>query len=208
MSSYFDHRSNVFQQLGLREEALSNLKSYIELLWQSNEELNLISRKMTFEELIDNHVIDCLLPLKHFPLNIETVADLGTGGGLPAVILAIQYPEVKFHLFEKSKLKQDFLIRCRQFAPNLNVCGEIQPKLPIINLVTARAFKPIDTLLNMTRDHFENGGNYFLLKGRKAKIEEELTLAKRAFKGLSARVMELKSPVLDVERNLVLIQKL
>ncbi len=42
---------------------------------------------MTFEELIDNHIIDCLLPLKYFPQDIKTAADFGTGGGLPAAIL-------------------------------------------------------------------------------------------------------------------------
>ena len=106
---HFEKRISIFLDLGFHEQALPKLKAYIDLLWKTNDEFNLVSRKMTFEELIDNHIIDCLLPLKHFPKNIKTVADFGSGGGLPAVIFAIQFPEIQFHLFEKSKLKQKFL---------------------------------------------------------------------------------------------------
>lgn len=56
---------------------------------------------MTPDELLDNHVIDCLLPLKKLPENLQTVADFGSGGGLPAVIYALQFPNTIFHLFEK-----------------------------------------------------------------------------------------------------------
>lgn len=205
MTSHFEHRKNIFIELGFRAQSIPQLNSYVELLWASNEELNLISRKMTFEELIDNHIIDCMLALKHFPNTVRNVADLGTGGGLPAVIYAIQYPKINFHLYEKSKLKQDFLNRCREIAPNLKVCGELPPHLKNIDLVTARAFKPIDVLLDMTRNYFAEDGKYFLLKARKTKIEEELLLAKKKFPSLNASLVELKSPVLDVERNLVLI---
>src|SRR5690349_4251309 len=105
----FESRSPVFLELGFRKEALPALKSYLDLLWSANEELNLISRQMTFDELIDNHVIDCLLPISQFPKPVKVAADFGSGGGLPAVIYAIQFPETKFRLFEKSPKKQEFL---------------------------------------------------------------------------------------------------
>ena len=79
-SAYFDTRISLMLELGFRKEGIALLKKYVELLWASNEELNLFSRKMTFEELIDNHVIDCLLPLKKFPKDLKYAADLGAGG--------------------------------------------------------------------------------------------------------------------------------
>lgn len=202
---HFEKRTPVITDLGFNKTALPQLKAYLDLLWQSNEELNLISRKMTFEELIDNHVIDCLLPLKSFPPNLKSVADFGSGGGLPAVIYAIQFPQTEFHLFEKSKLKQDFLKRCAAIAPNLKVHGEIPPKLEGVELVTSRAFKPIDVILEFSRDYYKKGGKYFLLKGRKEKIDEEVALGRKKFKSLQVVVEPLHSPVLDVERHLVLI---
>lgn len=204
-SDYFQKRIPIIKDLGFRETGLIELKKYIDLLWASNEELNLISRKMTYEELIDNHVIDCLLPLQKFPKDVKSVADFGSGGGLPAVIYAIQFPQIQFRLYEKSKLKQDFLNRCKSIAPNLDVQGEIPIRLLNVDLVTARGFKPVDVILDVSRSYYQTQGKYFLLKARLEKIEEELTLARKKFKDLKVRVEPLKSPVLEVERHLVLI---
>lgn len=200
-----DKRLSLILELGFRPEAVSSLQKYLDLLWTSNEELNLISRKMTQDELIDNHVVDCLLPLKSFPKGIKQVADFGSGGGLPGVIYAIQFPEITFHLYEKSNKKQAFLQACKSIAPNLQVHGEIPPKLPAIDLVISRAFKPIDVILEFSRNYYQNKGRYFLLKGRAEKIEEEMVLSRKKFKDVQAKVEPLKSPIMDVERHLVLI---
>lgn len=202
---HFEKRIPLILELGFNEAALPQLKAYIDLLWAANEELNLISRKMTFEELIDNHLIDCLLPLKKFPLKIKIAADFGSGGGLPGVLYAIHFSQVKYHLFEKSNLKQDFLNRCKAIAPNLIINADIPLELKGIEIVTARAFKPIDVLLDMSRHYYKNGGKYFLLKGRQEKIDEEVALARKKFKELQVTSEILKSPILDVERHLVLI---
>lgn len=203
---YFETRSPIFLQLGFREEYLPKLKAYVDLLRSENEELNLISRKMTYEELIDNHLIDCLLPLKKFPEDVKEVADFGSGGGLPGVIYAIQFPHIKFHLYEKSPKKQEFLNKCKKaVAPNIEVHGEIPKELNSIDVVTARGFKPIDVILEVSREYYKKNGKYFLLKARREKIDEELSLARKKFKDLKVSVEPLKSPVLEVERHLVLI---
>lgn len=202
---YLDQRKSIILDLGFNEAALPKLKAYIDLLWAANEELNLISRKMTFEELIDNHIIDSLLPLKLFPQGVKAAADFGSGGGLPAVIYAIQFPEIQYHLYEKSPKKQEFLERCKAIAPNLHIHGEIPKELKNIDLVTARGFKPIDVILEVSRDYYKKGGKYFLLKARLEKINEELVDAKKKFKDLEVHVEPLKSPVLEVERHIVTI---
>lgn len=201
----FKSRLPVFENLGFRPEAIPTLERYLELLWTANTELNLVSRKMTFDELIDNHVIDCLLPLSHFPADVNAVADFGTGGGLPAVIYAIQFPQIRFEVFEKSKLKQEFLRKTHALAPNLNVNAEIPPRLPQVQLITARAFKPIDVILDLSREHLNRGGEYFLLKGRREKIDEELKASSKLLCDHPVQVIPLHSPVLEVERHLVRI---
>jgi len=71
--------------------------------------------------------------------------------------------------------------------------------------VTSRAFKPVDVILDISRKYYARNGKYFLLKGRREKIDEEILLARKKFKELKVDIKELKSPNLEVERNLVLI---
>ncbi|MGZ5279066.1 MAG: 16S rRNA (guanine(527)-N(7))-methyltransferase RsmG [Pseudobdellovibrionaceae bacterium] len=201
----FEKRIPLILELGYQKAAIPQLQAYIDLLWASNEELNLISRQMTFDELLDNHLIDCLLPLKQFPVGLKCAADFGSGGGLPGVVYALQFPETRYQLFEKSPKKREFLNRCKALAPNLEIQGEIPKNLSDVQIVTARAFKPIDVILDMSRDYYQKKGRYFLLKGRREKIDEEVLLARKKFKDLQVTIEILKSPLLDVERHLVLI---
>ncbi len=202
---YFQSRIPIFISLGFREAALPKLQAFVDLLWSANEDLNLISRKMSYAELIDNHVIDCLLPLKHFPSHVKIAADFGTGGGLPGIIYAIQFPQIQFELFEKSIKKQEFLNSCKVIIKNFKVHGEIPLKLKDVDLIIARGFKAIDVILDISREYFHSKGKYFLLKARAEKIEVELELATKKFKLLTANKISLTSPVLDVERHLILI---
>lgn len=189
--------------LGFRSDGLNELEAFFSFLWNENSTLNLFSRQTTEEELIQNHFIDCLLPLSFFPNKFNTIGDFGSGGGLPGVLYAIHFKDKSFHLFEKSPKKREFLNKCKKFAPNLQVHGEIPKDLPGCQLITARAFKPIDVILELSRNHFLNGGRYFLLKGRYEKIQEELILAKKKFPQLQEKITALTSPVLEVERHLV-----
>lgn len=201
----FEQHAALMEELGFRKSAMSQLKAYFDLLWASNEELNLFSRKMMPQELVENHFIDCLLPLKYFPKDVKKVADFGTGGGLPAIMYAINFPEVQFHLFEKSIKKQNFLKKCQKLAPQIQIFGEIPPDFGDVDLVTARAFKAVEEILRHSKNYFMNGGRYFLLKGRMEKINEEIFEAEKKFKSLKYEIQPLRSPVLDVERHLLLL---
>jgi 16S rRNA (guanine527-N7)-methyltransferase len=203
--TYFNQRIPIFLNLGFNKDHLPQLKSYIEQLWKSNEKLNLISRKMTFEELIDNHLIDCLLPLKSFPKDIKIVVEGCSGGGIHGVLYAIQFPHIQFQLFEKSPMKQDFLNLCKSFTKSITVQGEIPLELKNIDLVISRGFKPLDVTLNISRRYYQNKGRYFLLKARHEKINEEIQESLKKFKDLKVEIVNLKSPVLEVERHLLLI---
>lgn len=192
-------------ELGFNPKYIETLKSYVDLLWKANEELNLISRKMSYEELIDNHVIDALIALPYFPKNVKQVADFGSGGGIPGVIFALNFQDIQFTLYEKSIKKREFLARCQTLSPNIQLQGEIPKDLAGIDLVTARAFKPLDVILDISRDYQKNSGRYFLLKGRREKIDEEIQLSLKKFKDIKPKIIELKSPILEVERHLVIL---
>ncbi|MCE3010766.1 MAG: 16S rRNA (guanine(527)-N(7))-methyltransferase RsmG [Proteobacteria bacterium] len=192
--------------LGFPEAQWEGLSKFLEILSQKNEELNLVSRQMTMKELIENHVIDCLLPLERFPGEVKICADLGTGGGFPGVIYALAKPEVQFHFYEKSPLKQKYLESLiTSLSLSAEVRGEVKSHLNQADLAIARGFKPVDVILQMTSDFLKNQGKYFLLKGRLGKIKEECAAATKKNKSLRVVIDPLKSPVLDVERHLVVV---
>lgn len=202
----FSDVSSTLIDLGVDSSRLSLIEKYCALLWEENQNLNLLSRQMTIEDFLKNHLVDCFLPLKKFPLNIKNVADFGSGGGMPGVLYALQFPHMQFHLFEKSPKKQLFLEKCKELAANIIIHGEIVPeKMVSIDLVMARAFKPLEVILELSRVYYAQGGKYFLLKGRTDKIQEEFIDAQKKFKNLRIKKEPLFSPFVEAERNLVTI---
>lgn len=187
---------------------LDPIGQYIEKLRAANLDLNLYSRKMPLQDLIDNHILDALLGYAFFAQQAaQHIADFGSGGGLPVVLLAITFPERRFVAFEKSPLKREFLQQCgRDLCANLEVRGEIaDAELESVDLITARAFKPIDTILKLSRGYYQRGGRYLLYKARREVIENEVKEAK--LPPSSFRLHILQNPVLDTERHLVEISK-
>jgi len=162
-------------RLGIPPDRVPALAEYLERLWAENQRINLVSRKLEPRGLVIDHLFDCLLALPFLPA-AQRIADLGSGGGLPAIPLALCRPETRFTLYEKSPLKCRFLRGLVDLTDNIEVAGPLPDAgLPgSVDLVIARGFKPLATILTMTRAHHRNGGRYLLYKGRRARIDEEL----------------------------------
>ena len=99
------------------------LAEFAKLLLEWNERINLVSRKDT-ERLVVHHIGHSLAPLLHIPFSPEvSVLDLGTGGGLPGIPLAIAYPQVQFHLIDSiaKKIRAVEDIVTRLHLPNVRV---------------------------------------------------------------------------------------
>ncbi len=194
----------LLAELKVPQTALAPLATYLDLLWAANLKLNLFSRKQTREDLVDLHLLDSLLGLPFFPEQ-GTLADLGSGGGFPAIPIALCRPDLKWHLYEKSPLKQKFLRSLLPLCPQLEIVGLLPEKgpKPATTLITARGFKSIDTILSMTKAYYRAGKPYLLYKGRAAKIKEEIEQA-----GLSQGYELKRLPQVGKveERYLVLIQ--
>lgn len=189
-------------ELGLNEEQYQALKAFVGNLWSANMELNLFSRKMPPEDLIENHIFDCLIALPHFKKTDFTVlADFGSGGGMPSVILALAFPDKEIRAFEKSPKKRDFLQKQADLIPNLKIYAEVaDSKLDGVDLVTARAFKPLDVILKLSRKYHQSGGSYLLYKAKKESVEQEIIDARLK---MEPKIIELSSPYREVERCLV-----
>jgi 16S rRNA (guanine527-N7)-methyltransferase len=186
---------------------LEKIKKLLLFLLDKNLEMNLISRKLTLNQIIDDHFFDCLVCWKFFKKYIS-ITDLGSGGGLPGILLAIIFPEKKINLIEKSKKKVKFLSDAIEYI-NLNNVKVIEGLVNEQNIqsqvITCRAFKNINTILSFTKNFFNKDGIYILYKGKLDMIKNELIIAQKYFK-MTAKINKIDK-IKDKERHIVIIKK-
>jgi 16S rRNA (guanine527-N7)-methyltransferase len=191
----------------LNDQQIQLVIQYIQFLMKKNQELNLISRKMDLKTLIDDHIADCLSGNVFFR-DCKSVTDIGSGGGLPGLLLAIMNPELSFTLVDKSPKKTDFLKAASGHLQLRNVkvvCTELTQFKPESDCITCRAFKPLDVILDLTRSFFSSGKPYILYKGRMSTIQEEIKSAMKKYQFIYEMTpLDIYS---DKERHIVLIHK-
>jgi len=159
----------------LKEE--DKIKQYKALLLKENKKQNLISRKQ--ENNIDNHIRDCL---SASPFLSSNIIDLGSGGGLPGIPLAITNPKKKIYLVEASQKKCSFLLHTKNQLElaNLSVINERGENLQPGNFNTpldiiTRAFGSAAKTIKTTEKILENPQNLLkLMKTDEALKEEKL----------------------------------
>ena len=151
------------------------IKKYKDLLLQENQKQNLISRKQ--ENNIDNHIKDCLSISSHLSSNIM---DLGTGGGLPGIPLAIEEPRKKIYLVEASQKKCSFLLHTKNLLglENLHVINKRGEDLHLKDFaedmdIVTRAFGTAEKTIKTTKKLLENPNNQLKLMKTEEALKEE-----------------------------------
>nr|WP_232474788.1 16S rRNA (guanine(527)-N(7))-methyltransferase RsmG [Roseomonas rubea] len=153
------------------------MAAYRDLLLRWNATINLVSAR-TAADIDRRHVADSLQLVPLLPEE-GSIADLGSGGGLPGLVIAAALPEREVHLVESDRRKAAFLVeaaaamglkRVRVHPQRIE-----QVRLPSLAAVTARALAPLDLLLGFAASLLAPGGIALFPKGRAA--EEELTSA-------------------------------
>jgi 16S rRNA (guanine527-N7)-methyltransferase len=189
---------------------LSQLTRYIEEIELFNPAYGLVKVKDR-RELIVRHILDSLAPAGIInKIAAGTVADVGSGTGLPGIPLAICMPDLKFTLIERMGRRAGFL--CNVLAvlglPNavveendMETLARHLPEKDRFHLIVFRAFRPLNPLL--LKGLFAlllPGGKIAAYKGRRQSIEEEMA-------GLlpDREIIPLEVPFLDEERHLLLI---
>lgn len=162
-------------------ETSAKLARYVSLLVEENDRQNLIA-KSTASEAWARHVLDSaqLLPLL---ADAETVIDVGSGAGLPGLVLALLSP-AHIHLVEPRRLRAGFLERCiiELAIPNASVeCQKVERVEGAVDVITARAVAPLTKFLALTHHLAHSGTRWVLPKGRNGAIE--LAEARRAWQG-------------------------
>ena len=153
----FNDPKNVFKML----------MEYKKILLNENHKMNLIG-KSTIDDFDQRHIIDCIQIIKHMPDKKKQVMDIGTGAGLPGVLLSILGYQ-NLHLVEKSPKKSAFLETCKAHL-GLNYRIHTKPIAEIsgvnIDYITARAFAPIEKIITATKKIIHTKTIYILLKGK------------------------------------------
>jgi 16S rRNA (guanine527-N7)-methyltransferase len=163
------------EPLNVSRETLPDLEEFRSLIISKNKEINLIGSS-TEENSRERHIIDSAQIIDFIDKNDKKCIDIGSGSGLPGIVLAIimkhKKSKMEFHLYEKSYHKSIFL---REVSKKFNLNVKIFQKdiFDQINLETdlivARAFKPIPVILNLANTNFKKFKNIILFLGRNGK---------------------------------------
>ena len=155
-------------------ETCIDLEKYIDLIIQENNVINLISRaNVNREYILKRHIIDSMQIVDFIDFNQKKIIDLGSGSGLPGIILSIlsknNGSKIKTAMYEKSFHKANFL---KQVSSNLNLNTEVL-KENIFDqtdndkaIITSRAFKPLPVVLELLNTNFKNFRNLIIFMGK------------------------------------------
>ena len=153
---------------------LKKLCEFKKILISENETMNLIG-KSTIDDLDKRHFLDCIQIVKHLPHHEKPLMDIGTGAGLPGIILSI-IGFKNLHLVEKSPKKSLFLENCKlQLGLNYQVHNKSITEITNLNVdyITARAFASIEKIISVTKSIINKQTKFILLKGRSYLTELE-----------------------------------
>ncbi len=163
--------------LNVSRETCNELEGLISMIIEKNKKINIISKKICEKKAIrDRHIIDSAQIIDFVDLNYNTTCDLGTGGGMPGLIVAIVMKKIKnnmkVNLYEKSYHKCVFL---KEVSKKLRLNTEIIQKdiFTVKNIETgtimSRAFKPMPVILNLVNENFNKYKNLILFMGSSGK---------------------------------------
>jgi 16S rRNA (guanine527-N7)-methyltransferase len=163
--------------LNVSRETFLDFENYITMILEKNKKINIISQNTASKRaIIDRHIIDSAQIIDFIDLNSNTTTDLGSGSGMPGIIVAIilknMNNDMNVHLYEKSYHKSQFL---KEVSEKLNLKTKIFQKniFEIKNLETgtimSRAFKPMPVVLDLVYENFSKFKNLIFFMGKSGK---------------------------------------
>lgn len=152
----------------------ASLAQYAELVRRWNPRINLVART-TIEDLETRHIQDSLQLDDLVPPLTSTWLDIGSGGGLPGLVLAICRPQTSFRLVDSDSRKVAFLqtVTRELLLPNCTAeAARIENLSPAQALtLSARALAPLERLMPYLARHLAPEGTAWLMKGRNWQTE-------------------------------------
>jgi 16S rRNA (guanine527-N7)-methyltransferase len=167
-----------FSQIKDENKPNSPIKIFIKEILKFNKAHNIVGR-FSEEEIVSLDILDCETILEHINPS-QKVLDIGSGAGLPGLIIAINQPKTQITMSEKNKKKAYFIrkmIRTLQLTNATILDKATTPNLITDNkfdVITARALGTAPTIIKMSHHLLNKGGKFVLMKGALEKINEEV----------------------------------
>ena len=175
------------ETLNVSRETFPELEEFRSLILKKNKEINLISTN-TEHTSKDRHIIDCAQIIDFIDENDKVCTDIGSGSGLPGIVLAIimkyKKSNMQFNLYEKSFHKSNFLKDVsKKFNLNTKIIQKniFDEKNLKTDLIVARAFKPLPVILSLVEKNFSKFKYVIVYLGKNGKKLLEDSLSKFDF---------------------------
>ncbi len=192
-------------------DRLSRLYDEIELF---NPKYGLVNADA--EALVSRHILDCLAPVPLFRQVLGTgsrrMADLGSGSGLPGLVLASVFTDWDISLVERMGRRAGFLRNTIAVMGLNKSVSVVQKDLSEVqntyNVITFRAFRQFKDIISDLDRILEPGGYIFAYKSSEENIREELEVVE-AYRGCSfeCRTIDYPVPGLDARRRMLLLHR-
>jgi 16S rRNA (guanine527-N7)-methyltransferase len=189
----------------LSDKQQQQLVAYVELLDKWNKAYNLTSVRDP-KEMMVKHIMDSLVVAPH--LTGKHYIDVGTGPGLPGIVLAIALPDTQFVLLDSLGKRVRFLMQVKHalgldnVTPVQSRVEEYQPSVKLDG-VLSRAFASLQDMVQWCSHLIDDSGRFVALKGQFPDEElENLPVGTKLEQDISLDV-----PKLDAERHLIILSK-
>ncbi|SEO29230.1 16S rRNA m(7)G-527 methyltransferase [Duganella sp. CF517] len=192
-------------KLDLAEDQVEKLLDYLALLNKWNSVYNLTSVRDPMQ-MVTLHLLDSLAAVSAFA-DAKNVLDVGAGGGLPGMVLAISRPDMKVSMIDTVHKKTAFLnqVKAELGLSNVTVYTKRVEQLEVktkFDVITSRAFADLSDFVNWSGHLLQEGGRFIALKGTAPEEERE-----RLPEPWKVQKLEpLTVPGLEAERHLVFIE--
>lgn len=173
------------------------IQRYADLLKGAGIERGLIGPKEG-DRIWERHIANCIPITTILPQNLRLV-DIGSGAGLPGIVIALARPDLKVTLIEPLQRRVDFLneVVADLGIPIEVIRGRAERVKKQFEIVTARAVAPLEKLINISWHMIPKGGSLMAMKGESAAEEIAATTLK---KGSTAQLHEISLPNLPIAR--------
>ena len=184
-------------------QKIKKLDNFVKNLLIYNKKRNLIA-KSTEKQVWDRHILDSAQLIKFIDTKYCTgIADLGSGGGFPGIILALYYQNYNFHvkLYEKSSIKSAFLLNISKLL-GLKckiICCDVNLIKIESNYIVCRAFRKLPHILNISRENCVKKHTIIVMKGKNAQNEINNTSQMRNYE------YRLENSITDNDSKIIIL---
>jgi len=183
-------QSILLKELNFTKETLDKLQIFHDELIIYNKKYNLIANS-TIDDIWNRHILDSAQIVKYIDFeDNKTLSDMGSGAGLPGMIIAIFNTNPSFHvkLYEKSTVKCDFLLLINYHNHNIDA-----------NYIISRAFKKLGEVIRISREIVQVKHKLIILKGKNAEKEINSLQHKVNYR------YDLKNSITDKESKIIIM---